>query len=94
MNIKADQPIFPSEVSSYIIRKNEKKQLCFSGRHPGMTLREHYAGLALQGMLHNFNPGSLRPDERTPPWFAKSAVALADALIAQLSAPPPAPAGD
>ena len=40
----------------------------------GMTLREHYAGLAMQGMVANHK------NDYEPRW----AVAFADALIAEL----------
>lgn len=48
---------------------------------PGMTLRQYYAGLAMQGMLaDNTWGGHLQA-------CAKDAVAAADALIAELEKP-------
>lgn len=48
----------------------------------GMTMREHYAGLAMQGLINqeqpDFTNGSVFD-------VAESAVAYADALIAELS---------
>lgn len=45
---------------------------------PGMTLREWYAGLALQGLLAS-------PDRAASiKGYARDAVAFADALIAEL----------
>lgn len=47
----------------------------------GMTLRQHYAGLALQGLLAY--PGS----SGNPGDQARAAVACADALLAELVKP-------
>ena len=46
----------------------------------GMTLREHYAGLALQGLLAD------RGCIGTPESFARSAVRMSDALLDELAA--------
>lgn len=49
----------------------------------GMTLRQYYAGLAMQGML-SF-PGTLNSNQtKTPANTANLAVSFADALIAEL----------
>ncbi len=45
--------------------------------HPGLTKREHFAGLALQGLLSSEVHAS-------PEVFAKYAVKAADALLAAL----------
>lgn len=45
-----------------------------------LTLREHYAGLAMQGMLANF-----AGDVRSADFLCKEAVEYADLLIQELS---------
>lgn len=45
----------------------------------GLTLREHYAGLAMQGILAGDTEGSFAPKD-----IAKGAVLYADALINEL----------
>ncbi len=63
-----DRPAFPT---------NESSELNLT---PGMTLREYYAGLAMQGLLavpaHQQNSASM---------YARDAVRCADALIAELA---------
>ena len=49
-------------------------------RHHGMTLREHYAGLAMQGMLAD------QSLDESAEECAVVAVLFADALIAELEA--------
>jgi hypothetical protein len=46
--------------------------------HPGMTLREYYAGIAMQSMLNNAM-GTVSPEE-----MATRSLRYADALIAAL----------
>lgn len=46
---------------------------------PGLTIREHYAGLAMQALLDG---GSI--DKSLAEYIAKKAVVAADALIAEL----------
>ena len=52
----------------------------------GMTLRQHFAALAIGGLLAN---GENEFVAETPERIAKRAVRCADALIAALNAPPP-----
>lgn len=57
---------------------------------PGMTLREHYAGLAMQGLVTghmNCGPGS---HVNMAAFFAHFAVEYADALLAALAEKPEA----
>lgn len=71
MSTLANQPAFPAQ--SHVKPNGEV--------HPfqsGMTLRQYYAGKALQGLLSD--PAGNSPYER----FASDAVRLADALIAEL----------
>ncbi len=49
--------------------------------HAGLTKREHFAGLAMQGLLANLPPDGAIGDETT----ANKAVELADALLAALN---------
>lgn len=53
---------------------------------PGMTLREWYAGLAMQGALASMDwaPGQMPSDEELP-GIARGAVRAADALLAALA---------
>jgi len=46
-------------------------------QHPGLTMREYFAGLAMQGMAVNF--------QATPENAAKKAIEYADALIRELA---------
>ena len=48
----------------------------------GLTLRQHYAGLAMQGMCANPDP---QVCQAPPETIAKWAVALADALLEELT---------
>ena len=48
---------------------------------PGMSLREHYAGLAMLGFLSGRNNASDSSDPRT---VASSCLGYADAMIAEL----------
>lgn len=53
----------------------------------GMSLREFYAGMALQGMLCNgFQPNQVRENHSNTADFnyARAAVGMADALIREL----------
>lgn len=49
------------------------------GDLPGMNLRQHYAGLALQGLIARWG------DEYTPEGHAALAVQHADALLLELT---------
>jgi hypothetical protein len=52
--------------------------------HMGLTKREHFAGLAMQGLLSsrrwNYEPFN----EDTPYWTSKFAIEIADELLKQL----------
>lgn len=56
------------------------KQVTPFGNERGMTLREHFAGLAMQGLLAADEKGELRPAS-----LASLAVEYTDALIERLS---------
>lgn len=53
----------------------------FGNGNPGMTLRQYYAGLAMQGMLAN---GSVFMGD-DPIQLSEKSLACADALITQLN---------
>lgn len=77
MSNLANQPAFPGGESyvQYDLGGN-RTECAKAPLHKGMTLRQHYAGLAMQ---------SIRPDCYSEiSDHAKHAVALADALIAEL----------
>lgn len=60
-----------------------------SGAVGGMTLREHYAGLAMQGLIASPTPWTADCEASTPmtSWkdVAEGSVQMADALIAALN---------
>jgi hypothetical protein len=65
---RADQQAFPSGNMEH-------------GGYEGMTLREWYAGLAMQGLLASFKHDRPENIER----WARDSVRIADALIAELT---------
>lgn len=50
---------------------------------PGLTIRQHFAGLAMQGIIAN-SPDWTDTDAATD-YISKAAVKLADALLKQLN---------
>ena len=75
MDKETGGPAFPY---SGVHRTEEKKQIKDSH---GMTLRDHFAAKAMQGILAN--PG--QPDNvnsETAAWVAKDAYTVADAILA------------
>jgi len=66
-----DEPIFPVEVTD---KTNIHAPMTV--KKTGLTIRQHYAGLAMQGRLYK--------SQWHPEITAKDAVAYADALIAEL----------
>ena len=83
----SDKPINPStsikindtEFFEYNIPHGERQ-------YSGLTKREHYAGLAMQGLLANCNGGMTSGGSRTfsPNEISKLAVLHADELLKQL----------
>lgn len=53
------------------------------GPQEGLTIRQYYAGLAMQGLCANSIPGQ----HHAFPFLANEAVQYADALIAELNKP-------
>jgi hypothetical protein len=68
-------PIFDNEAKLCIVRNPDNGKTCLAA---GLTKREHFAGLAMQGLLSN---SGLR---LTNGEFIGKAVTCADALLAEL----------
>ena len=75
----ADQPAYPCEVTWGEDGIQGRQTGNSSGICTGMTLRQYYAGLAMQGMLANAE--ITRPNEVC---ISEAAVKIADALLAEL----------
>jgi len=72
-----------SDQSAFPVTK-EILDLAGSGTDPfGLTKREYFAGLAMQGLLERFTIGQLMGNESV--LVADCALKLADALLAELS---------
>ena len=54
-----------------------------SDGHNGLSLRQHYAGLAMQGFLAD--PNTTGKFDVLAPFVAQAAVKFADALLAELA---------
>ena len=83
----ADKPINPLKGADDIFF-NEREESYIKEVKPliGLTKREHYAGLAMQGLLANCNGGMTSGGSRTfsPNEISKLAVLHADELLKQL----------
>lgn len=84
----ADQPAFPGGLRR-VVDVVDGKQVVIEVVE-GMTLRQYYAGLAMQGTLagRKSRIGDQSKDAQKTEWFAERAVMLADALIAELEKQP------
>ena len=58
-------------------------------KHPGMSMRQWYAGMAMQGLLASPQEKADAAPIVSAGWYAAKSVALADALIAELKKPKP-----
>jgi hypothetical protein len=86
--ITGNEPAIPVEVTLQSDGTMAGSQTSnFSGFSIGLTIRQHYAGLAMQGLLAG-HEGPERPWEGTPEALAIRAVEIADALIAALNSKP------
>ena len=95
---RANEPASPVEVcfSGGELRGKQTDQ--FTAFATGLTIREHFAGLAMQGLLAN--PGEFRGDDGEPAqtipesaaFCARLSVIYADALLAELAKAAEAPA--
>jgi hypothetical protein len=70
-----DKPINP-QIQSYT------NDVWYDPDHQGLTIREHFAGLAMQGIRSNPNNSN-----NTPEFIAEQSVKIADALIIELQKP-------
>ena len=78
----ADKPINPCEIEYSVASAIGSSAEVKSYKENGMTLREYYAGLAMQGILANdFNNGI---DYSQYVYHSECAVKYSDSLIAQL----------
>lgn len=77
------KPAFPATIDSgFVVMDDDGKPEHMSAHVTGMTLREHYAGLAMQGAIANDELLTRIDDgDRSAMQFC---VAWADALIAEL----------
>ena len=76
-------PIYPDprrsmEAGDLLIEEGESIHDQWKNMNQGMTLRDHYAGLALQSILSRGDNNSFRPPMRT---LAKTAYNYADAML-------------
>lgn len=62
-------------------------QACHSIRSYGLTKREYFAALAMQGMCARSYPADKQWDKPFVEYVQKAAVEVADAMIAELSHP-------
>lgn len=70
-----------NEPAAPVVKSTETVQRA-AAMYRGLTKREHFAGLAMQGVLAGANAW---PDDRDWPEVARRAVVGADALIAELA---------
>lgn len=69
----------PNDPAAPFVTWRSPDGFSFKHMHPGLTKREHFAGLAMQGLLSG-------PDMNVEPQIvAKVSVRFADALIAELA---------
>ena len=77
--IKDGGPAFPVEIDERIRNQSIGSGIYCSKYHNGMTLRDWFAGMALQGMLANhYKEGFGQTNELD---YSRSSYVLADAMI-------------
>lgn len=86
----ADEPAFPVEVafSGDVLRGQQTGS--YSGWATGLTKRELFAAMAMQGIISCEHPSACAVEisgGKMPSDVAKQAVYMADALIAELNKP-------
>lgn len=79
MNIR-NESAFPN--TEPLTKFNEPGEINLVG---GLTKREYFAGLAMQGLLANSEDASIDGDRCTPEIIARTSVEMADELIKQLN---------
>jgi hypothetical protein len=94
MSTLASQPAFPGTRGTHgygddTMTLGPDGSAIFTGHNQGMTLRQHYAGLAMQGLMSNIV--GIRAEGFKDSEISEFAVMQADALIAELSKPQPTP---
>ena len=67
-----------------VLQENYKGDFIMTGTSPGLTKREYFAGLAMQGMLANDWRGYAAKESECDA-LAQAAVNFADALMAALN---------
>jgi hypothetical protein len=72
--IKGDEPAMPTKITQ------ENKAGSFEKNFPGLTIRQHYAGLAMQGLLAAVDQKDFESTE-----LVTASVRIADELIAALN---------
>lgn len=89
MKTNPNDPIHPSvdETTTRLIGNNDSVTE-FMGAN-GLTKREYFAAMAMQGMLSNsYNDGASQPlSTASHDQIAQMAVSIADALIAEMNKP-------
>jgi len=83
----ADKPINPlSKEDSELFDKNSK-QIIQEPLFSGLTKREYFAGLAMQGLLVNYKENGHFGNSEWQPMVSEFAVKCADELLKQLEQP-------
>tara|TARA_R110000796_G_scaffold87170_1_gene188314 strand:+ start:258 stop:539 length:282 start_codon:yes stop_codon:yes gene_type:complete len=88
----SDMPAMPQPIASHIDEVIDTKEYC--PENAGLTKREHFAGLAMQGILAN-SGGAIQANSQSGfGWcncddeqMAKLSLDCADALLAELDKP-------
>jgi hypothetical protein len=95
---RANEPMYPVAATEMVadeLRQRVANDVCgnpSAWRHPldafqvagcGLTIREHFAGLAMQGLLAG-GMYDKRDEETQARWYAEQSTRCADALIAEL----------
>lgn len=82
---RGNEPAYPVTVRSL---SDDGNAFEIKRTKPGLTLREHFAGLALPVVIEHGKNDMRAPGESHQQYFARQAVACADALIAELEKTP------
>ena len=84
-NIEIDNggPAFPCSMTSCKVSERVRDDLfSYSGAFPGMTLRDHFAGIALQGWLSSYGPDVTHPaSQECETSLAELSYKMADAML-------------
>lgn len=80
--ITGNEPVTPVVLPGHVYGDGSS-ELPYA-KHDGLTIRQYFAGLAMQGLCANSVPG---PHHKSD-FLAMEAVQYADALIAELNKPP------